>query len=78
MDIHIDSEQLKLFFAIVIAGAVYGQWLYRKGLRHGWDQSIYSLEDAGFLQVDEEGEVKRVSDRQYKEYKRSEFQYNGD
>lgn len=78
MDIHIDLETVKFFVVLVIAGSAYGWYCYRKGLMRGWDRSIYSLEDAGFLYVDEDGEIQRVSDRQYNEFKRSELQYNED
>lgn len=78
MDIHIDADQLKMFVAIVIAGAVYGQYLYRKGLRHGWDNLAYLLDDESIIRVGQDGEIKRVSDREYNKYKQSEIQYNED
>jgi hypothetical protein len=69
MDIHIDAEQLKMFGAIVIAGALYGHYLYKKGLRLGWDDAMYCLSDAGMIEVDEDGEVKRISDVQYRKFR---------
>lgn len=62
MDIHIDLESLKMFVAIVVAGSVYGHYLYKRGLRKGWDDLAFELEDAGIINVDEEtGEITRAA-----------------
>jgi hypothetical protein len=72
MDIHIDSETLKLFASIVIAGSIYGHYLYKKGLKRGWDDLAYLLEGEGLIQIDDEGEILRVSDREYHKLKKQE------
>ena len=68
MDIHIDRETVEFFIALVLSGSVYGWYCYKQGIKRGWDDSIFSLEDAGFLQIKDNGEVKRISDKEYKEY----------
>lgn len=72
MDIHIDLETVKFFVVLVIAGAGYGYYVYRQGLMRGWDNAMYSLEEEGLIQIDEEGEVLRVSDREYHNFTKQE------
>jgi hypothetical protein len=69
MDIHIDLEAVKFFVVLVIAGSAYGYYVYRKGLIRGWDNAMYSLEEEGLIHIDDDGEVLRVSDKEYKEYR---------
>jgi hypothetical protein len=69
MDIHIDLQLFKLFVAIVIAGVLYGHYVYRQGLKRGWDDLAYLLTDEGLIQIDENGEILRVSDREYVKFK---------
>lgn len=69
--IEISWEEIKFFIALVVAGACYGYYVYNKGLKKGWDDAIYSLEDAGVVYVDEDGDVCRVSDRDFEDYKES-------
>lgn len=70
--LEISLEDIKLFLAIVIAGAVYGQYLYHKGKKRGWDLLAWELTDAGYLKIDEETlEVSRVSDKEYNRLKQS-------
>lgn len=69
MDFHIDINDLKLFCAIVVAGVTNGYFLYRKGLRVGWDNCSYVLSDAGLIDIKDDGEIIRVSDREYQKRK---------
>ena len=69
--LEISWEEIKFFFALVIAGSLFGLHCYRTGMKRGWDQSIFSLEDAGFLYVDDDGRVLRVSDKEFREYQES-------
>lgn len=58
MDIHIDLDQLKFLIALIVSGALYGNYVYKKGLMKGWDDLAYELEEAGIIKVDEEtGEI---------------------
>lgn len=67
MDFHIDLETLEFFVALVIAGGVYGNYLFNKGIRIGWDNAMYTLQEENIISINEEGEVYRVNDKQYKE-----------
>lgn len=73
--IEISWEEIKFFIALCIAGGFYGYHVYNKGLKRGWDNAIYSLEDAGVLYVDEDGDVCRVSDQEFEDYQES-IQYS--
>lgn len=66
-EIVISVESLKMFSAIFIAGALYGYYCYRNGLKRGWDNCAYSLQDAGLIDVNSEGEIIRISDKEYRE-----------
>lgn len=69
--IEISWEEIKFFFALCIVGSLYGWHCYKLGMKRGWDSSIYSLEDAGFLYVDDDGQVIRVTDKEFREYQES-------
>lgn len=69
--LEISWEEIKFFFALVIAGSLYGWHCYMRGKKVGWDDSIYSLMDAGFLYVDDDGRVLRVTDKEFREYQES-------
>ena len=73
--LEISWEEIKFFIALVIAGAGYGYYCFEKGKRRGWDSSIYALEDAGVVYVDEAGDVCRVSDKEFREFQES-IQYS--
>jgi hypothetical protein len=49
---------------MIIACAYYS---YKSGSRNGWDEAIFSLEDAGYLYVDDNGKVNRISDKEFKQ-----------
>lgn len=70
MDFHIDLDTIKLFSVVVIAGSIYGHYLFKKGIKLGWDDAMYSLESAGLIQIDDNGEVLRLSDREYNKIKK--------
>lgn len=72
MDIHIDLETVKFFVLLVISGVGYGYYCYRNGLKRGWDDCAYALESSGVIEIDDDGEILRVSDRDYHEFKRQE------
>lgn len=69
--IEISWEEIKFFIALCVAGGFYGYYVYNRGLKKGWDNAIYSLEDAGVLYVDEDGDVCRVSDQEFESYQES-------
>lgn len=70
--LEISWDDIKLFLAIVVIGAGHSWYYFNKGKKFGWDQSIFQLESAGYLKVDDETlEVKRVSDKEYKRLQQS-------
>ena len=72
MEIYIDFKDIGLFLSIVVFGSAHSWYWFKKGLKRGWDDSMYSLAEEGIVDIDEETfEVKRVSDREYKKYKES-------
>jgi hypothetical protein len=73
--LEISWEEIKFFIALVIAGSLYGYHVYRKGIKRGWDDAIYTLEDAGVVYVDDAGDVCRVSDKEFREFQES-IQYS--
>ena len=62
----LSSEVIELF-TVIIAGIIYGWYCYNQGKKCGWDDAMYSLEEIGFLQVNDEGEVCRITDKEYNE-----------
>lgn len=68
MDIHIDLEAVKFFVVLVIAGSLYGYYVYRQGIKIGWDDAMYTLENEGLIEIDDEGKINRVSDTQFKKF----------
>lgn len=72
MDIHIEIGRVLLFLSIVGIGSAISWYWYRRGVQHGWDDSMYQLCESGYIDIDEETlEIKRVSDHQYKQYQKS-------
>lgn len=71
LTIEISWEEIKFFIALVVAGGLYGQYLFSKGKKVGFDDAIYSLQDFGVVYVDDEGDVCRVSDEEYEHFKES-------
>jgi hypothetical protein len=69
MDIHIDLNDIGLFLSIVVFGAAHSWYWFRKGLRKGWDDLAWSLSDENIILVADDGEIKRVSDNEYRKYK---------
>lgn len=69
--IELSWDQIFFFLALVVSGSLYGWYCYNKGTKRGWDKAIFSLEDAGMLYVDDDGEVCRVSDKEFKKFKES-------
>lgn len=64
MDIHIDLEDLKMFATILVLGVGTNWYYYNKGLRRGWDDAMFSLEDENIIEIDDEtGEIKRSTNR---------------
>ena len=72
--LEISWEEVKFFLVLVVVGVCYGYYTYRQGMRRGWDSAIYGLEDAGVIHVNDEGEVCRISDKEYKNIQR-ELEY---
>lgn len=70
MDIHIDLETIKFFVVLVISGSLYGFYVYRQGIKRGWDDCAYTLENEGLIEIDDEGGINRVSDTQFKKFQR--------
>lgn len=70
MDIHIDLETIKFFVVLVIAGSLYGYYVYRQGIKRGWDDCAYTLENEGLIEIDDEGAINRVSDTQFRKFQR--------
>jgi hypothetical protein len=67
MDIHIDIDTIKFFIALLVSGIGYGWYCYKRGLKVGWDDAMYELERSGYLYIDEEGEVRRYNDKEYRD-----------
>lgn len=67
MDIHIDIDTLKFFIALLVSGICYGWYCYKRGLKVGWDDAMYELERSGYLYIDDEGEVRRYNDKEYRD-----------
>ena len=67
MEFYISLETIEFFITIVVAGVCYGFYCYRNGLRRGWDNAMYTLEEEGIISIDDTGEVARVDDKKYKE-----------
>lgn len=64
MDIHVDIESLKMFFTILVLGVGTNWYYYHKGMKKGWDNLAWELEDSGIIDVDDEtGEIKRAANR---------------
>ncbi len=76
--LEISWEEIKFFIALVVAGIGYGYYVYHRGMRKGWDDLAYLLDAEGIILVDDNGEICRVSDRDYAKFKRTELQYDGD
>jgi len=71
MDIHIEIDQLLLFLSIVVMGSAISWFWFKKGVKTGWDSAMFSLEEECIVSIDDETlEVKRVSDKQYHDFKR--------
>jgi hypothetical protein len=51
----LDTTSMWFTTAIILAGIFYGQYMYRRGMQTGTDQVIDTLENAGIIQVDDEG-----------------------
>ena len=71
MDIHIDLGQIGFFIALIIVGVASNWYYHRKGLKEGWDNLAYLLSDEGLIDIDEDGEIHRVSDHEFKKFKQS-------
>ena len=69
MDIHIDLDNIKLFCSIVFLGVINGYFMYRKGLKRGWDDLAYELTMSGYIDINDKTlEITRVSDIKYKKF----------
>lgn len=66
MEVYIDINTIKDFVILLVAGILYGWYCYKRGLIVGWDNAMYELEKSGYLYVDDDGEVKRYSDKEYR------------
>ena len=71
LTIEISWEEVKFFFALVIAGSLYGYHCYRRGKRNGFDDAMYLLESEGLISIDDDGRIGRVSDREFREMQES-------
>ena len=69
--LEISWEEIKFFNALVSAGSLYGYHCYMRGKRSGWDDAIFSLEDAGYLYVSDDGQVLSMSDKEFRDYQES-------
>lgn len=70
--LEISWDDIKLFLAIVVIGVIHGQYCFYRGKKRGHDDSLYLLEESGYLKIDRETlEVSRVSDKEYKQLQQS-------
>lgn len=73
MDIHIDLEQIGFFISLVVIGVASNWYYYNKGLKKGWDNLAFELESELLIEINDDGEIKRLSD---KEFQKRKLQYN--
>lgn len=77
MDIHIDLEAVKFFVVLVIAGSLYGWYCYKQGIKVGFDDAMYMLQEEFIVKIDDETlEVSRVSDHEFRKYKEEYENYS--
>lgn len=74
MDIVITTGTILEFICIVAVGVINGYFMYQKGIETGIHCVIHDLESEGFLQVEHDGRLVRLSDRKYKKFK-TEMKY---
>lgn len=73
--LEISWEEIKFFIALVIAGSLYGYHVYRKGIKRGFDDCAYLLAEEGVIFIDDDGNIGRVSDKEFREFQES-IQYS--
>lgn len=69
MDIHIGLDQLGLLVSIVVLGVASNWYYFRRGRMIGWDSAMYELCDSNLIDIDDDGEIKRISDREFQKRK---------
>ena len=69
----IDFNLIAEFLIIFSIGLSGGLFSYRLGKKSGWDDCAYQLAYLAIIDIDENGEIIRVSD---KEYKRVQMELN--
>ena len=60
------SPEILYFIITVICGIGYGYYCYKNGLRSGAENAMFYLEELKFIRIDDEGEIRRISDREFK------------
>jgi hypothetical protein len=60
------SIEIIYFIVTLICGVLYGMYCYKSGLRAGAENTLDFLEEINYIRIDDEGEVRRVKDREFK------------
>jgi hypothetical protein len=53
----LDTDSVIFTVSIIISGIIYGQYMFRQGFKYGADETIDGLENAGIIDINENGEI---------------------